>query len=178
VLLRGSRSTVHKQQGGRLVPYEAEQEAIHGNVSLRAQDKARGLICGGGLRASFSAAALWGEIMWLCKTSGQAIFAVVCLLGETMGSAYAQCPPFPPPPFCATEWSGGSIIDLGRLPGSTESAALGVNDVGQVVGQSVVGGIFVATEWSGGSVINLGGLPGARNSFAAAINDAGQLRGS
>jgi hypothetical protein len=31
-------------RAGELVPYEAEQEAIHGNVSLRAQEKALRLI--------------------------------------------------------------------------------------------------------------------------------------
>jgi probable HAF family extracellular repeat protein len=36
-----------------------------------------------------------------------------------------------------------------------------INDAGQAVGYSQVGGALpVATEWSGGSVINLGGLPG------------------
>ena len=39
------------------------------------------------------------------------------------------------------------------------SGADGINNVGQVVGWSFVGGDFVATEWSGGSIINLGGLP-------------------
>ena len=43
--------------------------------------------------------------MSLYKTSGFAIFAAVCLLGETAGSAHAQ--------FFATEWSGGKVINLG-----------------------------------------------------------------
>jgi hypothetical protein len=37
------------------------------------------------------------------KSSGLAIFASVCLLGETTGSAHAQCNGG-----CAVEWSGGS----------------------------------------------------------------------
>jgi probable HAF family extracellular repeat protein len=72
----------------------------------------------------------------------------------------------------ATEWSGGSIIDLGGLPGSTLSIADGVNDAGQAVGYSVVNGVYHATEWSGSSIIDLG--PG----LAEAINNAGQVVGS
>ena len=34
----------------------------------------------------------------------------------------------------ATEWSDGSIISLGSLPGSTSSVANGINDAGQAVG--------------------------------------------
>jgi probable HAF family extracellular repeat protein len=77
----------------------------------------------------------------------------------------------------ATEWSGGSVIDLGRLPGSTGSSAVGINEAGQAVGFSIVGGVDVATEWSGGSVIDLGGLPSFTTSAAQAINDAGQVVG-
>jgi uncharacterized membrane protein len=80
--------------------------------------------------------------------------------------------------FYATEWSGDSVINLGGLPGSGLSQALGINDAGQAVGFSIVGGVAYATEWSGGSVINLGGLPGFRTeSFAYGINDAGQAVG-
>jgi probable HAF family extracellular repeat protein len=81
--------------------------------------------------------------------------------------------------FYATEWSGGSVIELGGLPGSTDSGAAGINDAGQVVGFSVVDGTDVfAIEWDGGSVINLGGLPGSVDSSASAINNAGQVVGS
>jgi hypothetical protein len=58
------------------------------------------------------------------KAFGLAIFAAVCLLAGTAGSAQAQS---------ATEWSGGSIINLG--PG----AALGINDSGRVV-------VLISTE--------------------------------
>ncbi len=66
----------------------------------------------------------------------------------------------------ATEWSGGSVIDLGGLPGSTASIASGINDAGQAVGYSSVGDVGYATEWSSGSVINLEGLPGSTVSSA------------
>jgi probable HAF family extracellular repeat protein len=36
----------------------------------------------------------------------------------------------------ATEWSAGSVIDLGGLPGAMESVADSINNVGQVVGYS------------------------------------------
>ena len=85
--------------------------------------------------------------MSLCKTSGLAIFAVICLLGATTGSARAQCFLFEG--VCATEWSGGRVIDLEGLPGLTSSSASGINNVGQAVGGSAVGGTEVATEWSG-----------------------------
>ncbi len=38
--------------------------------------------------------------------------------------------------FYATEWNGGSIVDLGTLPGFAGSFANGVNGTGQVVGWS------------------------------------------
>ena len=76
----------------------------------------------------------------------------------------------------ATEWSGGSVINLGRLPGSTASYATGVNDAGQVVGYSLTPDAVYATLWSGESVINLGVLAG-NDSEALGINDAGQVVG-
>jgi uncharacterized membrane protein len=103
------------------------------------------------------------------KSCGLVLFAAVCLLGVAAGSARAQI---------ATEWSGGSVINLGGLPGSTFSSALSINDVGQAVGASAFGGSEVATEWSGGSVINLGGLPGSTFSSALSINDVGQAVGA
>jgi probable HAF family extracellular repeat protein len=71
----------------------------------------------------------------------------------------------------ATEWSGGSIINLVGLPGFDSSQASGINNAGQVVGDStfffgIGSGTEHATEWSGGSVINLGGLPGSTDSAA------------
>ena len=57
----------------------------------------------------------------------------------------------------ATEWSGGSVVNLGGLPGS--SSPHGINNVGQVVGKAMSATAY-ATEWSDGSIINLGGLPG------------------
>jgi probable HAF family extracellular repeat protein len=116
-----------------------------------------------------------------CKASGLAIFAAVCLLGETAGSAHAQCyyTPFPVVACdTATEWSGGSVANLGGLPGYTYSEAVSINNVGQAVGLTEFSpGYYHATEWSGGSVINLGGLSGSFESVAYGINNAGQVVG-
>jgi probable HAF family extracellular repeat protein len=82
-----------------------------------------------------------------------AVFAALCLLGESDGSAHAQI---------ATEWSDGSIINLGGLPGFDASFAFAINDTAQVVGVSQLSdGTLRATEWSGGSIITLGGLSGS-----------------
>ena len=105
------------------------------------------------------------------KAFGLAIFAAVCLLGETTGPADAQC--LLSTTFCATEWSGGKVIKLGGLPGSGTSFAEGINDSGRVVGTSVIGPITYATEWRRGSIINLGGPP----SQAFGINAAGRVVG-
>jgi probable HAF family extracellular repeat protein len=53
------------------------------------------------------------------------------------------------------------------------SVADGINDSGQVVGTSIVGGRDYAVEWSEGSLITLEDLPGSTGSGAASINDAG-----
>ena len=96
----------------------------------------------------------------------------------TTGSAHAQCTPRPGTGGCATEWSHGKVINLGGLPGSMTSAALGINDAGQAVGFSEgLDTQGVATEWSHGKVINLGGLPGSDFSIANGINNAGQAVG-
>jgi hypothetical protein len=59
--------------------------------------------------------------MSLCKTCGLAIVAAVSLLGETTDLAHAQCLPGES---CALEWVGGSVINLGGLPGSVGGGAL------------------------------------------------------
>ena len=71
----------------------------------------------------------------------------------------------------ATEWSGGSVINLGNLQGSF---AEDINDAGQVVGATLAG---AAIEWSGGSIIDLGNPAGSTDSTASGINNAGQIVG-
>ncbi|MDD4117560.1 MAG: MBG domain-containing protein, partial [Kiritimatiellae bacterium] len=68
-------------------------------------------------------------------------------------------------------------IDLGTL-GGTQSAALGLNDAGQVVGWARnAGGSIEAFVWSNGTLTGLGFLPGGTTSVARAINNHGQITG-
>jgi hypothetical protein len=110
------------------------QESIHDIVSRRVQGKALKAIAevAKGHKLSHEGVvgvlrSPGGGLMSLYKSSGLGLFALVCLLGETSGSAHAQCN-FSNGTSCATEWSGGSVIDLGGLPGSTTSLATGIND--------------------------------------------------
>jgi probable HAF family extracellular repeat protein len=76
------------------------------------------------------------------------------------------------------------MIDLGTLPGSTDSMAVAINDRGQAVGYSYVPTYKEeepvtqrATLWQGGRTIHLGTL-GGTYSEAIAINDRGQVVGT
>src|SRR5215211_2000108 len=76
-----------------------------------------------------------------------------------------------------------SITDLGTLPGGDSfdsSTASGINDRGQVVGQSDVpsGAGHHAFLWEKGKMTDLGTLPGSSLSNALDINDRGQVVGS
>ena len=52
--------------------------------------------------------------------------------------------------------SGQHYPNSWDLPGSTSSVAHSINDVGQVVGYSIVECVLHATEWNGAAVIDLG----------------------
>lgn len=69
-----------------------------------------------------------------------------------------------------------AITDLGILSGGSSSRATALNNLGQVVGYSSVGGFDRAFVYSGGSLADLGTLGGA-SSRAYGINDAGQIVG-
>jgi probable HAF family extracellular repeat protein len=87
----------------------------------------------------------------------------------------------------ATLWRGGvpgSATDLGSLVDSTFfSQAFAVNNLLQIVGESVVGttssgsSIYNAFLWEDGTMRNLGTLAGFRHSRANDINDAGLIVG-
>ena len=69
-------------------------------------------------------------------------------------------------------FSGGSMQDLGTLPGRLASVATAVNKLGQVVGYADTNGSALqAFLYSGGSMQSLG------TGEACAINDAGQVVG-
>lgn len=83
-----------------------------------------------------------------------------------------------------------AIIDLGTLPGGTQSEAYAINNSGQVVGWSdsakedMTGydrKIFIhnhAVQWDKGHAHDLGLLKGYSFSAATAINDKGEIAGS
>lgn len=80
----------------------------------------------------------------------------------------------------ATLWKGFKPIDLGTLPGGTAAIGRGLNDYGDVVGDSNSGAAdpstSFATLWKNGRVYNLG-LAGGERSYAKAINNKGQIVG-
>jgi probable HAF family extracellular repeat protein len=70
------------------------------------------------------------------------------------------------------------MTDLGTLPGGTISVALGINDRGQVVGESTdASGNFRAFLYEHGVMTDLGMLPGGNSSVATAINNRGEIAG-
>lgn len=70
---------------------------------------------------------------------------------------------------------GGTLTDLGSLGGSVW--ALGVNDAGEVVGQSRRGSLAAAYRFAGTEMVALGNLPGGTVSIANGINNSGQIAG-
>jgi probable HAF family extracellular repeat protein len=77
----------------------------------------------------------------------------------------------------AFTWSGGVLVDLGTLGGSS-SSAYGINSSGQTAGSGMMAdGIFHAFFSGSGGLQDLGTLGGA-NSYGMALNDAGQVVGN
>jgi probable HAF family extracellular repeat protein len=75
-------------------------------------------------------------------------------------------------------YSSGNMIDLGTLPGYTESYGQGINDNGQVVGTAYTSsGVSHAFLYSDGSMTDLGVLSGDTDSGALAINNKSQIVG-
>lgn len=67
------------------------------------------------------------------------------------------------------------LTDLGTLAGDTYSQANGINNYGQVVGQSFASGQSHAFLYSGGSLTDLGTLGGRSSAYS--INNDGQVAG-
>lgn len=74
-------------------------------------------------------------------------------------------------------YSGGTMTDLGTLPGGSMSYAFGISDSGKVVGTSDNGSAYHAFLYSGGVMTDLGTLGGV-NSRAFAIHDTAGIVGS
>lgn len=75
-------------------------------------------------------------------------------------------------------WRHGTVTDLGTLPGGNYSLATGINQAGDIVGNSgnYSSGPFHAVLWHHGTMTDLGTLGG--NSSAGAINDRGVIVGN
>jgi probable HAF family extracellular repeat protein len=96
--------------------------------------------------------------------------------GQIVG--YSEVFPVNEMNYHAVRWDKDGITDLGTLPGGTESFAAGINEPGQIVGQTLTAdGQFVAVLWDHGRVTNLGTLSGGLGSAANAINNQGQIVG-
>jgi probable HAF family extracellular repeat protein len=76
-------------------------------------------------------------------------------------------------------WEHGTTIELGTLTGSDgESGAFGINNRGQVVGYSGIGGSYHAVLWEHGTIADLSTLTGSEGwSLASGINNRGQIVG-
>jgi RHS repeat-associated protein len=76
-------------------------------------------------------------------------------------------------------YSAGTWTDLGTLPGDNFSYGNGINDSGQVTGQSgVINGSYHAFLYSAGTMTDLGTLPGGNSSVGSGINASGEVTGS
>jgi probable HAF family extracellular repeat protein len=68
----------------------------------------------------------------------------------------------------ATEWSGGSVINLGSLPDAAYSAATDINNAGQTVGESNGSSVPEPSTWAMMLAGFAGlGLAGSRRAKAA-----------
>ncbi len=85
------------------------------------------------------------------------------------------------PNFHAFRWTRrGGIEDLGTLPGDRLSLAFGINEGGQVVGQSIGGSGSRAFLWENGVMVDLNALVPPGSPFliyANDVNDAGRIVG-
>jgi probable HAF family extracellular repeat protein len=77
----------------------------------------------------------------------------------------------------AVLWRNRIPRDLGSLGGTTGNVALGINNLGQVVGVSDLPGdaTFHGFLWQNGLITDLGTLPGDFFSAATAVNHKGQV---
>jgi probable HAF family extracellular repeat protein len=78
-------------------------------------------------------------------------------------------------------WQSGTMSDLGTLPGDTNSYAYGINDKGQVVGDSCAASSCRGFIWQNGSMTDLNLLvPPNKNLYVVYgndINNSGQIVG-
>lgn len=110
-----------------------------------------------------------------CDTEAEAINN----LGQIVGLGQNCSDPTQPnlPPAVGWLYQNGSVTQLPSLGQGNSTFAYGINDLGQVVGQSAVdvnATIVHAFVWQvGTAMIDLGVLPGGTFSVASAINNSG-----
>ena len=141
--------------------------------------------------------ALWNGVMTALPTLGgnNAMAAALNNRGQVIGVAENStidklCPSPQVLDYEAVVWgpAPGQIQGLPPLPGDTVGFALGINDLGQVVGSSgtcantvvTAVGLFVgphAVLWENGAVTDLGNLGGKTMGKAGAINSRGEVAG-
>ena len=70
-----------------------------------------------------------------------------------------------------------TVADLGNLPGGLVTTPRGINNSGDVVGESAVGNIDYLQPflYTGGTIQRFGNLPSGTTGSAVAINDTGQV---
>jgi probable HAF family extracellular repeat protein len=78
----------------------------------------------------------------------------------------------------AVLWANSTLTNLGTLGSPSYASANGINDLGQIAGESnlINNSATRATLWNGGTLTDLGALAGG-TSFANSINNAGQVVG-
>lgn len=76
-------------------------------------------------------------------------------------------------------WQNGTITDLGKLPGDVDSYGLGINDKGQIVGQSCTATSCRGFLWQNGTMTDLNTLISPKSTLyiyaAVDINNSGQI---
>jgi probable HAF family extracellular repeat protein len=102
-------------------------------------------------------------------------------LGQVAGFSYTSLTPNDTtgvPTVDPFLWENGKLIDLGSL-GGTLGFPNGLNNLGQVVGQSNLAGdaIFHPFLWENGKIRDLGTL-GGDTGYAVMINEAGEIVGT
>ncbi|HLY01625.1 MAG TPA: hypothetical protein VKR56_03925, partial [Candidatus Cybelea sp.] len=80
-------------------------------------------------------------------------------------------------------WQSGTMSDLGALPGDIDSFAGGINDAGQVVGESCdASGNCRGYLWQNGSMIDLNTVIAPSKDlnllFASNVNNRGEITGA